>query len=151
MDMEYQVLIQNIVWEGGVIMVMTSGRHWLADLVVTTSCNFGATIILIYRKGDWGTVHFCTSPKDRQTQLIRGSAGSWIHAVWFQELLAETQVCLNTNRVSQSYGSDRWQHQTVISWCSHFHKPDSCLFHDMLTLLAGSHFVYFQWLDTAVL
>lgn len=45
-------LIQKTVWGSGVIMVIKSGSHWLAHLVVSTSYNFGATITLIYQKGD---------------------------------------------------------------------------------------------------
>lgn len=99
MDMGYQILIQNCLLRSS-DNVTKSGSYWFTHLVITTSCNFGATVMLVFHKGDWSTVNFYSLPTDIQTQLIRGRAGSWIRSVWLQELITETPVCLNTNRVS---------------------------------------------------
>lgn len=54
MDMGYQILIQNCLMRLS-DSVTKSGSYWLTHLVITTSCNFGAIVILVFHKGDWGT------------------------------------------------------------------------------------------------
>lgn len=104
MDMGYQILIQNC------LMRLSDS---VTDLLIWSS-QHPVTLVLQLslfstKEIEAHTVNFYSLPKDRQTQLIRGRAGSWIRSVWLQELLTGTPGCLNTNRVSQSYGSDLWQ------------------------------------------